>query len=132
MIIKIHNYGKIPAKKNRMRVYGKRMIKDKTTREFEIMLKARALEIMTLIGAPVINSPVKLNLDVTFGDRRRRDLQNLFGSVCDSLNGVVYDDDHQITKLSGSKVYKKGHWEYTITITTLKHTEETPWLEQLD
>lgn len=129
MIIKIHNYGKIPAKKNRMRVYGKRMIKDKTTREFETMLKARALEIMTLIGSPVINSPVKLNLDVTFGDRRRRDLQNLFGSVCDSLNGVVYDDDHQITKLSGSKVYKKGHWEYTITITTLKHTEETPWLE---
>ena len=108
------------------------MIKDKTTREFEIMLKARALEIMTLIGAPVICGPVKLHLDVTFGDRRRRDIQNLFGSVCDSLNGVVYDDDHQITKVSGSKVYKKGHWEYTITITTLKHTEETPWLEQLD
>jgi len=127
MMIKIHNYGKIPAKKNRMRIYGKRMIKDKTTRTFEAMLKARAIEIMNAIGHPIITGPVKLNLDVTFGDRRRRDLQNLFGSVCDSLNGVVYDDDHQITKLSGSKVYKKGEWEYTITIITLKHNEGTPW-----
>ena len=90
-------------------------------------MKARALAPPNLADlAP------PLHLDVTFGDRRRRDIQNLFGSVCDSLNGVVYDDDHQITKVSGSKVYKKGHWEYTITITTLKHTEETPWLEQLD
>lgn len=127
MMIKIHNYGKIPAKKNRMRVYGKRMIKDKTTRTFEAMLKARAIEIMNAIGHPIITGPVKLHLDVTFGDRRRRDLQNLFGSVCDSLNGVVYDDDHQIVKLSGSKVYKKGEWEYTITIITLKHNEGTPW-----
>ena len=120
MIIKIHNYGKIPAKKNRMRIYNQRMIKDKAVRTFEAMLKQRALEIMTLIGHPVIEGPVKLHLDVTFGDRRRRDLQNLFGSICDSLNGVVYDDDHQIQKLSGSKMYKKNHWEYTITITTLK------------
>ena len=125
MMIKIHNYGKIPAKKNRMRVYKSRMYKDKTTKTFEAMLKARALEIMTAIGHPVIEGPVKLHLDVTFGDRRRRDLQNLFGSVCDSLNGVVYDDDHQIQKLSGSKVYKKGQWEYTITITTLKQSEDT-------
>tara|TARA_R100001460_G_scaffold46961_1_gene84692 strand:- start:371 stop:757 length:387 start_codon:yes stop_codon:yes gene_type:complete len=125
MMIKIHNYGKIPAKKNRMRVYGKRMIKDSTVRTFEAMLKQRAIEIMTAIGHPVIGGPVKLHLDVTFGDRRRRDLQNLFGSVCDSLNGVVYEDDHQIQKLSGCKDYKKGHWEYTITITTLKVKEDT-------
>jgi len=124
MIIKIHNYGKIPAKKNRMRIYKQRMIKDKTVRTFEAMLKQRAIEIMTLIGHPVIEGPVKLHLDVTFGDRRRRDLQNLFGSVCDSLNGIVYNDDHQIQKLSGSKMYKKNHWEYTITITTLKTKED--------
>ena len=79
MIIKIHNYGRIPAKKNRMRIYKQRMIKDKSVRTFEAMLKQRAIEIMTLIGHPVIEGPVKLHLDVTFGDRRRRDLQNLFG-----------------------------------------------------
>jgi Holliday junction resolvase RusA-like endonuclease len=124
MIIKIHNYGKIPAKKNRMRVVGKRMIKDEKTRTFEAMLKTRATQIMMAIGSPIIDGPVKLHLDVTFGDRRRRDLQNLFGSVCDSLNGVVYEDDCQITKLSACKRYQKGIWEYTITITTLKYQLE--------
>ena len=72
MMIKIHNYGKIPAKKNRMRVYGKRMIKDSTVRTFEAMLKQRAIEIMMAIGHPVIKGPVKLHLDVTFGDRDRK------------------------------------------------------------
>ena len=124
MIIKIHNYGKIPAKKNRMRVVGKRMIKDEATRTFEAMLKTRATQIMMAIGSPIIDGPVKLHLDVTFGDRRRRDLQNLFVSVCDSLNGVVYEDDCQITKLSACKRYQKGIWEYTITITTLKYQLE--------
>lgn len=124
MIIKIHNYGKIPAKKNKMRIAGRRIIKDETVRKFEAMLKQRAIEIMNAIGHPIIEGPVKLHLDVTFGDKRRRDLQNLFGSVCDSLNGVVYNDDHQIQKLSGCKMYKKNHWEYTITITTLKQYED--------
>ena len=103
-----------------MRVCGSRMIKDDVTRRFEALLKQRAIEIMMAIGHRPIDGPVKLHLDVTFGDRRRRDLQNLFGSVCDALNEIVYDDDSQIHKLSATKDYKKGIWEYTITITTLK------------
>ena len=120
LTIKIHNYGKIPSKKNRMRVYNNRMIKAQDVRTFETMLANRARQIMSLMNLEPIEGPVKLHLDVTFGDHRRRDLQNLFGSICDSLNEIVYVDDHQITKLSGSKVYKKNQWEYTITITKLK------------
>jgi Holliday junction resolvase RusA-like endonuclease len=126
LTIKIHNYGKIPSKKNRMRVYNNRMIKAQDVRTFETMLANRARQIMSLLKLDPLEGPVKLHLDVTFGDRRRRDLQNLFGSVCDSLNDIVYVDDHQITKLSGSKVYKKGQWEYTITITKLKGESDGP------
>lgn len=111
----IEGTGKIPSKKNRMRVFKNRMIKDKGCREFEQLLAAMARDVMK--NDVPFKDDVSLSLMVIFGDRRRRDLQNLFGSVCDSLNGIVYDDDSQIVDLQGSKHYIKGEWKYTIRIT---------------
>ena len=113
--IVIEGTGKIPSKKNRMRVWNGRMIKDKGCRDFEHMLSDLARVVMN--GDVPFTDDVSLSLMVIFGDRRRRDLQNLFGSVCDSLNGIVYDDDSQIVELSGEKHYIKGEWKYTIRIT---------------
>lgn len=111
----IEGTGKIPAKKNRMRVFKNRLIKDKGCREFEQLLASIARDVM---GSDVpFTGNVALSLMVIFGDRRRRDLQNLFGSICDSLNGIVYDDDCQIVELSAEKHYIKGEWKYTIRIT---------------
>ena len=113
--IVIEGTGKIPSKKNRMRIWKNRMIKDKGCREFEIMLAGLARE--TMGNEPPFKGDVSFSLMVIFGDRRRRDLQNLFGSVCDSLNEIVYDDDCQIVELLGEKHYIKGEWKYTIRIT---------------
>lgn len=111
----IEGTGKIPSKKNRMRVFKNRMIKDKGCREFEQLLSSIARDVMK--NDVPFKDDVSLSLMVIFGDRRRRDLQNLFGSVCDSLNGIVYEDDSQIVDLQATKHYIKGEWKYTIRIT---------------
>tara|TARA_R110000868_G_scaffold189732_5_gene433285 strand:+ start:4198 stop:4557 length:360 start_codon:yes stop_codon:yes gene_type:complete len=116
MNISINGTGKIPSKKNQMMICGRRLVKHRDVRQFEIDLRAAAAQVMTLAGLQTTDKPVELHLDVTFGDRRRRDVQNCFGSVCDALNDTVYLDDSQIQNISASKQYKKGEWCYTIIV----------------
>lgn len=106
--------GKIPAKKNNMKIYQNRMYKHKKVKEFESHLSSLAR--VEMKGRKPISGDVRLVLSVTEGDKRRRDLQNYFGSVCDALNKIVYDDDSQIIELIAEKCYIKNKFEYTITI----------------
>ena len=116
MKIIIEQTGKIPAKKNSMRVYNGRMIKPKSVKAFEENLRMQAIINMNMIGGLTLEGDIRLTLDVTFGDKRRRDLQNCFGSVCDSLNDICYHDDSQTIEIIGSKRYEKNVWKYTITV----------------
>ena len=118
MKVCIKGSGKIPSKKNQMIISGKRLIKDNSVRLFESTLRAEAIAVMTAAGLQPTDKPVKLHLDVTFGDKRRRDVQNCFGSVCDALNDIVYNDDCQIHVLSAQKTYMKGEWCYSIYVET--------------
>lgn len=45
-------------------------------------------------------APVWLHLDFHMPDKRRRDPNNLLKVIADALEGIVYTDDKQITKLS--------------------------------
>tara|TARA_Y100001973_G_C5038482_1_gene251632 strand:+ start:302 stop:664 length:363 start_codon:yes stop_codon:yes gene_type:complete len=119
MVIIIERKGKIPSKKNRMKVWRNRMVKEKSVKNFESELKMYAIQQMTIAEIKTIDGPVRLRLDVVFGDKRKRDLQNCFGSICDSLNDVCYHDDSQIVELIGSKKYSHGDWSYRIEITSL-------------
>lgn len=119
MIVRIDRQGKIPSKKNQMIVCGRRLVKDNKVRAFEAELRAAAIMTMTCAGLQATDKPVSLHLDVTFGDRRRRDVQNCFGSVCDALNDIVYDDDCQIQTISATKHYIKGEWCYSIIVKTI-------------
>lgn len=120
MKIYISGDGKIPAKKNRMKIYGNRLVKDSGVRNFEKELMAKALTIMSALDVPVIEEPVSLHLMVIEGDKRRRDLQNYFGSICDALNKIVYKDDSQIQKLTAERLHIKGQFGYTIVIEIIK------------
>ena len=120
MKIYISGEGKIPSKKNRMKVYGNRLVKDKGVKDFEKELRLKALTVMSTLGLSAIKDPVSLSLKVVQGDKRRRDLQNYFGSICDALNEIVYEDDSQITKITGEKVFEKGLFCYTIIIEIIK------------
>jgi Holliday junction resolvase RusA-like endonuclease len=119
MKIIINQIGKIPSKKNNMKVFRNRMVKPKSLKEFEGALKLIAINQMTMIGGRTIDGDVSFDLDVTFGDKRKRDIQNCFGSICDALNDVCYHDDSQIVELSARKRYKKNTWKYTITIQSI-------------
>jgi Holliday junction resolvase RusA-like endonuclease len=41
-----------------------------------------------------------MHLDFFMPDKRRRDPNNLLKGIADALEGIVYTDDKQITKLS--------------------------------
>jgi Holliday junction resolvase RusA-like endonuclease len=107
---------KIPMKKNRMRIKGNYVYKHKDVREFEMWLSYLASVAMKKQNWVKTDGFVSMHIDVVFGDKRRRDLQNCFGAVCDSLNEVVYVDDCQIVKLSATKRYVKSEWSFIIKI----------------
>ena len=107
---------KIPMKKNLMRVSGNKVYKVREVKNFETWLAWTAAASMKEQGWKTTDRPVKFSLDVIFGDKRKRDLQNCFASVCDALNNIVYVDDAQIEVLSASKKYIKGEWSFILEI----------------
>ncbi len=116
MMISFEGWRKVPAKKNNMKFNGrtKRMYKTKEVAEFE--------EYLSHIAHDAVDEnwdkgkPMSLHLDITYGDRRRRDVQNAFGSICDALNGIIYDDDSQLVQVSAKKQYEKDMWYFKVTV----------------
>lgn len=50
----------------------------------------------------------RLRVSAFFGDRRRRDLDNVVKAVGDALNGVGYEDDSQVVETRTSKHVAPG------------------------
>jgi len=119
MELKILGYRKLLSKKNKMKVYNRRLVKTKELKDFETYVSFIALEAMKDQELEVFKVPVELELKVWFGDKRKRDLQNCFDTVCDSLENIVYTDDSQIRKLTGYKFYEKNIWKFEITVRPL-------------
>ena len=57
-----------------------------------------------------------VTLDFYLPDRRRRDLDNLSKGTLDSCNGIVWDDDQQITTLLVNKFYGSSEPGVTVTV----------------
>tara|TARA_R110000787_G_scaffold268379_3_gene374862 strand:+ start:192 stop:563 length:372 start_codon:yes stop_codon:yes gene_type:complete len=121
MKVIIEGIGKVPAKKNNMRVARNIIYKPKMLKEFEAKLKLEALKAMKSQGQEMTDQPVRISeMIITFGDRRRRDLQNCYGSICDALNNAVYTDDYLIYEHQNiEKRFEKGVWKYRIIIETI-------------
>lgn len=115
-MLTIVGHQKIPSKKNTMGLRYNRMYKPKNVSEFEMYLGWIAAQAMKEQGWQKTNQPVSMSLEVVFGDKRKRDLQNCFGSICDALNGIVYDDDCQIKFIAARKSYEKKKWSFKINI----------------
>ena len=122
---------KIPSKKNNMGIRGNRMYKPKDLKEFEDYVGWLAKQSMARCNWIKTDQPVSMTLEVVFGDKRKRDVQNCFGSVCDALNDIVYDDDSQIQFIAARKSYKKGLWGFKINIALYnppEPEEEYEWI----
>lgn len=56
-------------------------------------------------SVPLLKGNVKVNLLFLLKDHRRRDLDNLSKAALDSLNGIAWDDDKQVTDLHIVKAF---------------------------
>lgn len=56
---------------------------------------------------PVTSKPLEVVIELYFGDRRIRDIDNYNKLILDALSGIVYKDDKQIQKLTITKYYDK-------------------------
>ncbi len=125
MLIEFDGYQKIPAKKNSMKFNSKtrKMYKPHEIKAFEEYLTRIAWEArqdweLQNCRDWDVKAEYYLKVEVVYGDRRRRDVQNIFGSVCDALNGVLYEDDCQIRRVAAQKHYDKGTWQFNIRLET--------------
>ena len=100
-------------KKNSMKAWGNKMIKSPDLKKYEQDLIDHFKA--TTTSQPYAG-PIKLTAIFTFGDRRRRDVQNLFDILCDTMNNIIYDDDSQIQILHGEKEYMKNIWGIEIIV----------------
>jgi len=108
---------KILMKKNRMKVTRNgRVYKSTETKHFEAYMRNIAAVACAEQNWECTDMDVNFSVFVCFGDKRRRDLQNCFASVCDALEGIVYNNDSQIKHISGSKMYMKGVWGFRIHV----------------
>lgn len=67
-------------------------------------------------------SKYKLELFVIYGEKgsREPDIQNMFDVICDSMQGILYEDDKQIKSIYGEKKYEKNTWKFEIRLSIIK------------
>ena len=119
-----------PKPKDRPRFSG-HAYTTKKTREYEKMVQAAA---MVALGTwRKENNGVhwtgvgrySLIVFFFFDDRRKRDLDNCIKSISDALNGMLYDDDHQIDELYAVRDYDKRSPRAVVTVKRLSIKEGT-------
>lgn len=97
----------IPASKsNGYRIGGKALYKSKKVAQSEATLKSAA-KIMAPIE-PSISDNISVRIYLTLPTKRRRDIDNVAKSVLDSMIGIIYKDDSQVSKLYIERCYEKG------------------------
>jgi Holliday junction resolvase RusA-like endonuclease len=126
MKLTIEGFRKPISKKNKLKFNRRhgRAYKDKAVREFEDYLFELSEKCVkhweeTYNMAWDKDKKYNFNLEVTYGTKRKFDIQNCFDTCCDALEGIVYDNDSQITSISGNKTYSKGIDKFVITINIL-------------
>jgi len=122
-VIEFDGFMKVPSKKNSMKfnTKTKRMYKPHDIRAFEEYLANLGMEEKRKWEQEhnqqwVMKGEYYLKVEVVYGDRRRRDVQNIFGSICDALNGVLYEDDCQIRRIAAQKHFSQGDWLFNIRL----------------
>ncbi len=95
-------HGKPQGKQRARRGRGGRWYTPRETVRFERLVAAACLK----AGGkrPGYCGPVELEVVCCFGDRRRRDLDNVLKAVSDAMNGIAYDDDSQIVRATIERV----------------------------
>lgn len=67
----------------------------------------------------IITGKIKLEVDIYYCDKRKRDLDNNLKTLIDSLNKVIIDDDHNIYELHARKHIGCGYEKTILKISEL-------------
>ena len=103
--MRIEVIGKVPSVNHYWVAYGKkRFISDAGVR-FKSLVRAKAIE----AGFKPLLGDVAVSVVWHRGDKRRADLDNILKVVLDSLSGLAYLDDSQVTFLEATKRYSGIH-----------------------
>ncbi len=56
-----------------------------------------------------VTGDIILKIDLVFGDKRKRDIDNYNKLMLDTCTGILWEDDSQIVSLLINKFYEKGN-----------------------
>lgn len=106
---------KVLSKKNRLKFGKGRAYKPVEVQDFEERLRGEG---RTLLAEP-LRGELSMEIEVTVPNRIRRDLQNFSDTICDALNGVLYEDDSQIFELRMKKIVGT-EWNLIVRVKNLE------------
>jgi Holliday junction resolvase RusA-like endonuclease len=98
----------------------------KTTKKYEQSVRVAALAALTEWRNENngqkwnVTGPFALNAFLFFGDRRKRDIDNVLKSISDALNKLLYDDDHQLDEISAKRRYDIRSPRAVVTVSRLR------------
>lgn len=70
-------------------------------------------------GKPMAEKPV-VTLVFTFADKKKHDIDNYLKLTLDSFNGILWQDDNDISEIHAYKKYEKNNPSVFISITEIK------------
>jgi Holliday junction resolvase RusA-like endonuclease len=104
-----------PVPKGRPRFGNGRAFTPKKTRDYEEHVRSQAAFAMGGCG-PLrkprwlkTDQPVAMMLRIFWPDARRRDIDNNIKCILDSANGLVFDDDSQVSELHVSSAIDRSN-----------------------
>ncbi len=98
------------------RAFGKRVIRYLTPRAKAFKNIAR----LSVKDAKLTTKPIIMNINVYFGDKRKRDIQGHLKCLIDSFQGLLYEDDNQIVSITATRYYDKQLPRSEVTILELE------------
>ena len=118
-----------PVPKGRPRLSRMRVYTPKKTIDFESYVKNTAR--IAMRNASLFSGPIEVSLVFLLKKPKRvqrvypsvrPDIDNYIKSVCDAFNGVVWEDDSQVVRLSAAKVYTPHDQKPCIKVSVWKIT----------
>jgi len=90
-----------PSANTYYRNFRGHMVLSKQGREFKKQMQEKCGKLK--LGR--IKGQVRVNIDMRFKDRRRRDLDNHFKAIFDALKNVLFDDDVEVGEIHSSRTF---------------------------
>jgi len=79
------------------------------SKECKDLKKDYQLQIKSQWGKKPLTSEIDMRIELFFGDKRKRDIDNFNKLILDAMIGIIYEDDNQIQSLLVIKNYDKDN-----------------------